>query len=440
MSDQPSIRGVNSRHVAAKLMLLWLKSGAFPDRLLDRVHHDHAFIMEMVLGSVRQFRALEWLVGRLALRKTVPELGAYAFVGLYQIFFMDQVEAYAAVNETVRAAKAEMGQRAANWVNAILRRAMREKSILLQDLEKASPAVRLSHPDVLFDRWTRYYDAARAQQLCAWNNGTPDVILRVNGRRSSVAAVLDLLKTKELPAEVHPFRPQESVRLAHGVRVSELPGYGEGLFSVQDPSTSVAADLLDPQPGEVVLDACAAPGGKTGILAEKLDGKGRLVAMDVHDNRLDRLRENARRLGWSKVDIVQGDAANVESMDAVLRATGGATAFDRILLDVPCSNTGVIRRRPDARWRFSANNLVRLNATQKAILSAAFSKVRPGGCLVYSTCSLEPEENEDLVRIWAANRPDARLISERRLFPPEAQTDGAYAALIRREEGVAKDS
>ena len=433
MSDQPSIRGVNSRHVAAKLILLWLKSGAFPDRLLDRVHHDHAFVMEMVLGSVRQFRVLEWLVGRLAARKTVPELGAYAFVGLYQLFFMTQVEAYAAVNETVRAAKAEMGQRAANWVNAVLRRAMREKAAFVQALEKESPAVRLSHPDVLFDRWACHYGAARAQQLCAWNNGTPDVMLRVNGRRTSVAAVVDSLKAKDVAAEAHPFRPQEYVRLAHGVRIADLPGYEQGLFSVQDPSTSVAAELLDPQPGEVVLDACAAPGGKTGILANRLNGEGRLVAMDVHENRLERLRENARRLGWSNVHIVRGDAGSPESMDEVLRSTAGAAAFDRILLDVPCSNTGVIRRRPDARWRFSPDSLARLNVNQKAILASAFSKVRPGGSLVYSTCSLEPEENESLVRNWAAGQSGALLLSEQRLFPLESQTDGAYAALIRKE-------
>lgn len=433
MSDQPSIRGVNSRHVAAKLILLWLKSGAFPDRLLDRVHHDHAFVMEMVLGSVRQFRVLEWLVGRLAARKTVPELGAYAFVGLYQIFFMDQVEAYAAVNETVRAAKAEMGQRAANWVNAVLRRAMREKTVFVQALGKEAPAVRLSHPDILFDRWVRYYDAPRAEQLCAWNNGTPDVMLRVNVKRTSVAAVVELLKEKGVAGEAHPFRPQDYVRLAHGVRIGELPGYAQGLFSVQDPSTSVAAELLNPQPGDVVLDACAAPGGKTGLLADRLNGEGRLVAMDVHENRLDRLRENARRLGWSNVHIVRGDAGSPESMDEALRSTAGAAAFDRILLDVPCSNTGVIRRRPDARWRFSPDSLERLNASQKAILSSAFSKVRPGGFLVYSTCSLEPEENENLVRNWVAGNRAGRLISEQRLFPPESQTDGAYAALIRKE-------
>jgi 16S rRNA (cytosine967-C5)-methyltransferase len=184
-------------------------------------------------------------------------------------------------------------------------------------------------------------------------------------------------------------------------------------------------ELLDPRPGESVLDACAAPGGKTAMMAGMMEGKGELVAMDVHDDRLDTLQDTIKRTGWDFVKILKGDAAKgFPQKDK---------QFDAVLMDVPCMNTGVLRRRVDARWRFTRDRIEMIKKTQRQILTAMSKHVKPGGRLVYSTCSLEVEENEEMVNRWVREQKEFRLVKAKRLFPPKSGTDGAYAALLVKE-------
>ncbi|MBU4211693.1 MAG: 16S rRNA (cytosine(967)-C(5))-methyltransferase RsmB, partial [Verrucomicrobia bacterium] len=326
---------------------------------------------------------------------------------------------YAAVHETVEAAKAALGARQADFVNAILRRTLREKDVLLAELERQPLGIRQSHPDELLERWIRHFGLSPAETLCTWNNQRADVIIRVNQLKTTPEAYLKTLSALGLGDQVQPH----SFTLAHGVRVTELPGYGEGHFMVMDPVAVQAVDLLDPQPGDHILDACAAPGGKTALIAARLRLKGQLVAMDLRTDRLPRLRANLERLGCAAfVKVVQGDARRLrpESFGR----------FDRILLDVPCSNTGVIRRKPDVRWRFSKARLTRLGATQRELLERMAGLVKRGGCIVYSTCSLEPEENDLLISAWLKTHPEFRLQSSRQSFPPTSGQDGAYAVLL----------
>ena len=195
---------------------------------------------------------------------------------------------------------------------------------------------------------------------------------------------------------------------------------------VQDPATALSVDLLAPRGGEQILDACAAPGGKTILMASRMQRAGEgIVAMELHADRLPKLEGNLRRLGFEGVEVVQGDARTPQ--EAL-----GDREFDAILLDVPCSNSGVLRRRSDARWRIDADRLKTLNGLQFEILTACAMRLRSGGRLVYSTCSLETCENESLVSRWVAAHPDFQLDREVKAFPPESQTDGAFAALIRR--------
>ncbi len=418
----------NSRGVAARIVGDWLTNGVFPDRLLGAVTEDHAFVLELVHGVLRNYRALDWARAQFAPRRPRAELDAHILVGLYQLLLLDHVQDYAAVNETVGAAKTALGPRAANLVNAILRRTQAREADLRARLERQPPGIRWSHPDLLIARWTAQFSAAPTAALCAWNNERPQLTLRANLARATTDSLRQALKEAGIEAEPHPFAADRFLKLPHGSRVNDLPGYGEGWFSVQDPSTQIAVDLLHPQPGERVLDACAAPGGKTILAAEAMKGQGTLVAMDPAVPRLAPLRQNVARLQLGVVTIVQGDAARPQAVPEL------EAGFDAVLLDVPCTNTGVIRRRPDARWRFSPERLKAAVERQRAILDGAAPLVKQGGRLVYSTCSLELEENEEQVRGWLARHPEFTLAESRRLFPPETGTDGAFSALLLRRK------
>ena len=420
----------SSRQLAARAIARWLETGDFPDRLIEDVARDRAFVMEAVYGVVRQFRALEFLRTQLAPRKPRHPLHACVLLGLYQLLFMDDQQDYATVHETVEAAKAEAGAGSAGLVNAVLRRAQRERSQLLLSLERAPVAVHLSHPDILLERWSAQFGAEAARRLAEWNNTRPETVLRLNPLRADMDSFTHALRDAAIQTRPHPFAAESCLIIERGARLSNLPGYQEGWFFAQDPSAAVGALLLAPQPGERVLDACAAPGGKTAVLAALMRGQGELVAMDLHQDRIVRLLENVERLQLANVRIVKADASRWPSTPDELQRAG--EGFDRILLDVPCTNTGVIRRRPDARWRFSINRMTSLASVQRAILDRAAGLLKPGGCLVYSTCSLEPEENLGMVNAWLAGHPSFVLEEHRLLFPPETSTDGAFAARLRK--------
>ena len=423
----------NARGTAARILAEWLARGDFPDRQLDAVAADHAFVMEMVLGVVRWRRALEWLLRKLAPRPPDRPVRALLLVGLYQLLWLDDVEPYAAVNETVEAAKAVGSRHAADFVNAVLRRAGRERADLLAELARQPAGIRLSHPDALLQRWQKNFGAETALNICAWDNQRAETVLRLNASCVAPDEFRQKLAAAGMAVQPLSVLGREFLVLPRGVRVSAVPGYCEGWFVVQDPATTLAVDLLAPQPGERVLDACAAPGGKSLLIAELLGGQGLLVAMDVRADRLGRLKANVERLGGDHIRVIQGDAASPEPARQALLAAGGSEGFDAILLDGPCSNTGVLRRRPDARWRFSATRLRKLTETQYRILHGAAALLRPGGRLVYSTCSIEPEENEQLVAHWLTAHPDFRLETTRQLLPGVAGTDGAFAARISRQ-------
>jgi 16S rRNA (cytosine967-C5)-methyltransferase len=423
---------MNSRTIAANIIADWLETGKFPDRLIDSAfpsgvdqEASRAFVTELVMGVVKHRRALNWLIAQCSTRHPAPPAMPYLLIGLYQTLFLSNVADHAAVNETVEVSKKALPKGLKGFVNAVLRRSLRERDTLLSGLSAEPLATRESHPGLLVDRWAARWGLSDAERLCRWNNSRPQVVIRVNQLQVSTADYVERLAAAGIVAEPHASAPGRCVAIPRGVPVPELPGYAEGVFVVQDPSALVAVELLAPAVGESVLDVCAAPGGKTSCIAELMRGEGRLVAADMHQDRVDVLEQNLARLGLSWVDARCMSAERA----ALVFGTG---AFDAVLVDAPCSNTGVLRRRADARWRFELARMRKLVKLQESILDSVAGLVKVGGRLVYSTCSLEPEECGGQVAAWLARHKEFELCEERSLFPPDCGTDGGYCALLRR--------
>lgn len=372
----------NSRRVAAFAVARWLQTKDFPSTLLPE-GKDRAFVQDLVYTVIRRLRPLRRILGDFV--KTWPkgELEALLYVGAAQILYMKDVPDFAAVNETVDAAKACENKSIAKVVNAVLRNLIRRREELKLGSELET------FPSALVRRWTARYGAENAEKLAAWHNE---------------------------PAETYLARKDGSfVALERGMKVTEVPGYLEGEFIVQDPGTSIAIRLLDPKPGEKILDACAAPGGKSVQIAWR---GAALTACEVNPKRRRRLEENLKRL---KLEVeVEGEIKPCE--------------YDKVLVDAPCSNSGVLRRRPDARWNWTEEKLSALLKLQAEILDIAASRVRPGGRLVYSTCSNEPEENVEQVKAFLARHPDFELGEANESIPYETDFDGAFAASLIRKE------
>lgn len=410
------------RKEAARLLAAWFRERRPGDALLDRLGPGRrAGIQKLLYAALRHHRSLTWLTGRLTQRRPPRLTTACLHIGLVELLFLGVPE-HASVHENVEGAKALIGRRGAGFINAVLRRAQREREPLLAELEQQPPGIRLSHPDRIWERWVDHFGSQEAEALCHWNNREPELALRPMQDRMEPEALQALFQQAGIETLPHPAAPEEMLLLPHGVRIVDLPGYAEGWFTLQDPSTLLAPHLLAPRPGEHILDACAAPGGKTAVLSDLMKGRGRITALEPRAERLTRLQENLKRLERSHVEAFPADATTWQVPEG--------ESLDGILLDVPCSNTGVYRRRPDARWAFSPKRLQRMIEIQMQLLDHAAGLLRPGGRLVYSTCSLEREENEGLITAWLTRHPAFLRESERFSFPPASGMDGAYAARL----------
>ncbi len=417
--------GVTARAEAIRVLTQWMRSGEFPDRLLASMRTPrHGFVMELLYATLRWLRWLEWVLQPRLRRRPPPDVGSALRIGACQVLRMPGIPPYAAVDATVEALRTLGASRPLlGLVNGVLRGLVREQSAVLAAMERAPLAVRLSHPDAVVERWARRWGEARTTALCEWNNRPAHVTLLVLRGGPSVTELLARFNAGGIEASPHAGFPREALTLAHGTRVDELPGFAEGDFAVQDPSTLDAVRLLDVRPGLRVLDACAAPGGKAARIARQLRGRGRLVALDRTPGRIAMLRETlARTARETPCQVLEGDAAAL-----TVEELGGP--FDRILLDVPCGNSGVFGRRPDARWR-AVGEAGRLAELQAAMLRNAATWLAPEGRIVYSTCSIEMDENERRVASFLREHPRFRPCGEVLRLPGEASTDGAYAAAV----------
>jgi 16S rRNA (cytosine967-C5)-methyltransferase len=400
-----------------------------------------ATVQSLAFGSVRWFHQLEACLAVLSGRppeRLDPKVRALALVGLYQLAH-GETPPHAAVSETVEATRLLGCPKAAGFVNAVLRRFLRERNSIFASVQE-DPAVRHSHPPWMVEAFAKDWPEDFLAILAA-DNRHPPMWLRVNVARTSVAAYRARLSQAGIEAAGCDFAP-EALRLARPVEVGRLPGFADGLVSVQDAAAQLAARLLHARPGMRVLDACAAPGGKACHLLELEGGLAELVALDVDPDRLDRVADNLERLGL---------AATVLAGDACEPATWwDGRPFDRILLDAPCTGTGVIRRHPDIKLLRQPGDVAQFVERQQRLLASAWSLLVPGGWLVYATCSVLRAENAVQLRSFLAANPGAVEVTESaRLFWPAqppvagsgpgvalltgaADTDGFYYACVEK--------
>jgi 16S rRNA (cytosine967-C5)-methyltransferase len=446
------ISTANPRQAACETLLRIRKEGGFADRLIDielsngmLSGPDRGLYAELVFGVLRRQGTLDHILQQL-LEKPMVELDPLALVilriGLYQLTCLDRIPESAAVNESVNLAKL-ITPGTSGLINAVLRNFLRRRDTLTFPDISTNPAAaisaRHSQPEWLVEQWIGQLGVNEAQQLAEASSQQPPLTLRVNTLCSTRDQLLGEFETHGVEATPCRFSP-DGITIAGRHMVSALPGFDAGLFAVQDEASQLAGILLGAEPGERVWDACCAPGGKSCHIAQLMGDRGELIATDISRSKLTLVQDSLRRLGITSVSTAVADLHRPETFPD--------GCFDRILLDAPCSGLGVIRRNPEAKWRLFSGDITRLAAVQKTLLKNAAIKLKPGGTLLYSTCSTSEAENEMVVEDFLLHHPDFVLKNLNDLFPLWSELiafygmfrvwphrhgmDGFFAARIRR--------
>ncbi len=436
------------RGLAVKILNRIERTDAYLDKLLDHEMKnselngpDKALLYEIVHGVTRWMGRLDWILNGFykgQFSKAIPNLKNGLRVALYQILFLDRIPDHAAVNEAVEFVKKLQGQKSADLTNAILRNIIRSKSAIRypdpnEDLIGYLSAY-FSHPSWMVKRYVERFGAEETEKLLIANNEKPYLTLRINAIKTTESEFKSLVDSVNLKYKPGKFL-NEFVQLQNLTNITAWDYYTKGYFNIQDESAGLACRLLGVEPGMRVLDICAAPGGKTAYLGSLMNNVGEIVALDKYEARLKLLKANNVRLGLTCVTTVESDALDYNS-----------EPFDRVLADVPCSGTGTLSKKPDIKWKRDIFDLKKMTASQIKLLEKAASLVKPGGAVVYSTCSIEPEENFEIVKQFLNKHPNFKLESAKEKFndevidengciqtlPQRHQMDGAFAAKLVR--------
>ncbi|MEH1971965.1 MAG: 16S rRNA (cytosine(967)-C(5))-methyltransferase RsmB [Nostoc sp.] len=436
------------------------------DRVLQKVSLpdcDRRLVTELVYGSVRRQRTLDTLIDQLAKKKShqqPQDLRTILHLGFYQLRYQERIPASAAVNTTVQLAKENGFSGLTGFVNGLLRQYIRlaekikgdplqlpenpvEFSDFSPDLETSLPflspfrgealnsppsllgkgagglgfaltfpndvksqverlGILHSFPDWIVQVWLEQLGLTDTEKLCEWMNQSPTIDLRINPLRTSIEKVETALQSAGVLVKRIPHLPQALRLIGSAGSIQKLPGFKEGWWTVQDSSAQLVSHLLDPQPDEVVIDVCAAPGGKTTHIAELMGDKGKIWACDRTPSRLRKLQENSQRLNLQSIQIYIGDSRHSKQFQ---------NTADRVLLDAPCSGLGTMHRHADARWRQTPESVRELSVLQQELLTHTSTFVKPDGVLVYATCTLHPAENEEVISAFLAESPDWQIES-----------------------------
>lgn len=441
------------RQLASEILAKVDTDNAYLDALLEKIflsagleERDRALLTEITYGTLRWRGTIDARLARYVrrpLNQLDPLVRSLLQLTCYQLLYLERVPPYAAVNEAVEIAKRAGGQKAAGFVNAVLRNLLRERHTpsALPDEPISTLAIQYSHPEWLVRRWVDQFGIDQAVALLKANNQKPPLVVRANRLKCTREELLERFARAGIDAAPVCFTP-DGISLAGGGLVDKLPGFLEGQFQVQGAASQLLGYLVGPLPGERILDACAAPGGKSTHMAEIMADRGEIIALDKSASGVEKIRANASRLELRSISALAADVA--QPLGAI-----ATPAFDRVLVDAPCSGLGTLRAHPEIKWRRGEQDIRRLARLQLEILGAAAAYLRPGGILVFSTCTLTHEENEHNVRAFLAEYREFELQEAARYLPPQAahivigpffqalphrdDTDGFFAARMRRK-------
>jgi 16S rRNA (cytosine967-C5)-methyltransferase len=420
------------RGTAVKVLNRVERTDSYLDKVLDAELRsgelndlDKGLLTEVVHGVLRWQNRLDWVLNGFShgnFSKSEINVKNILRVSLYQILFLERVPHSAAVNEGVEFIKRIRGDKPAGLVNAVLRNIIRN----IEGIRYPDPnedlvqylAVFYSHPHWMVKRWLDRYGREATERLLMANNERPGMALRVNRLKISPADFRARLDAQQIPYTTSELLP-------HFVRVKTLSGIAQmdlfrtGMFTIQDESAALPCQLLDPRPGQRIIDLCAAPGGKSTNIAEIMENNGEIVALDKYEAKLNLIRASAERLGVKIIDLRTADASVFEGPPA-----------DRVLLDAPCSGLGTLAKKPDMKWKRDIGDIRKLNLTQEALLENAARLVKPGGAIVYSTCTIEPEENTGIITAFLEKHPEFSLDRADKYLPASVVSPEGFVSTL----------
>jgi len=404
---------------------------------------DKAYLAETITGVVILRKKLEWIISSYSkkpIKKLEQKVLIFLLVGVYNLLEDPMIPDHASINEVVEAVKRQNNTKTAGFVNGILRTIQRDVSNISFPSIKKDPVLsistRYSHPEWMVERWLNQYGLENTEFLCNWNNKKQPVTIRVNRVKKDWQDFIKYLKNEDMICKTNDLIPY-MFQVNKASKLLSSPWFDNGYFSIQSISSALAVLELNPQPGETVVDLCAAPGGKTTFMAELMQNNGAIIAIDINKNRLNLLKTNLNRLKLTCVTTKCLDAEKIENLRA-----------DKVFVDVPCSGFGALNKKPDIRWKRQLTDIEDLSKLQYEILSSAARIVKPGGTILYSTCTIEPEENEQLIERFTAKNKNFDVLpvkilnkkfnaSENKtltLLPFEHDLDGSFIAKLRKIE------
>lgn len=445
---EPQLLYNGVRATAVKILNRIERSDAYLDKVLDAELKagdisgvEKNLLVELVHGVMRWQGRLDWILNRYThgnFPKSDINVKNALRIALYQIMFLDRLPHYAAVNEAVEFIKRIRGEKIAGLVNAVLRNIIRSLSDI-QYPDKNDDAAQYfsvfySHPPWLVKRWLQRFPKDELERFLAANNEIPPLTLRINKLKTNPSEFLALLDRQQVAYQGSSFIDY-FIKVRSLAGITQLDIFQQGFFSIQDESAALPVLLLDPRPGDRIMDLCAAPGGKTTLIGELVDNRGSVIAVDKYEHKLNLIRLSCDRLGITSVETITADSSTLE-----------VAPVDKVLVDAPCSGLGVLRKKPDLRWKREPEDIPHLVLLQENLMENAARLVKPGGILVYSTCTTEPEENESLVKAFLGRHPEFQLDNASQFvnksvvtddgfvqtFPHRDHIDGSFAARLKK--------